>query len=56
MFGFDPSEVEAGSSGHNLENAAALSSSLLLCLLVPWTLCFFFYFGGCHSLLMGTNC
>ena len=30
---------------HDLENASALSSSLLVCLLVPWVLCFFFYFG-----------
>ena len=45
LFGYDPKEVGKGEISHDLENASALSSSLLVCLLVPWTLCFFFYFG-----------
>ena len=45
MFGYDPREVKPGGVSHDAENAAALSSSLLVCLLVPWTLCFLFYFG-----------
>ena len=45
LFGYDAKEVEAGGMSHDLENASALSSSLLVCLLVPWVLCFFFYFG-----------
>lgn len=51
LFGYDPREVAKGDISHDLENASALSSSLLVCLLVPWTLCFFFYFGELLALL-----
>ena len=50
MFGFDGKEVVAGGVSHNLENAGALSSALLVCLVVPWGLCFVFYFGQCLPL------
>lgn len=46
MFGFDQEEIVAGGTSHNLENAGALSSALLVCLVVPWGLCFIFYFGN----------
>lgn len=45
MFGFDQGEVVAGGTSHDSENASALSSALLVCLIVPWGLCFVFYFG-----------
>ena len=41
-------------------DAAALSSSLLICLMVPWTLCFMFYCGASHAGMMrlpaGASC
>ncbi|KAK9801849.1 hypothetical protein WJX73_001027 [Symbiochloris irregularis] len=46
-FGYAGSVGEApGATGEaqNRSNADALSSSLLVCLLVPWSLCFLFYF------------
>ena len=53
LFHYDVREVPEGGINHDLENAASLSSALLVSLLVPWGLCFFFYFGEAftHSLL-----
>ena len=33
-------------AGAQAGDAAALSSSLLVCLVVPWSLCLLFYFGA----------
>eukprot|EP00929_Paragymnodinium_shiwhaense_P024178 TRINITY_DN14967_c0_g1_i1.p1 TRINITY_DN14967_c0_g1~~TRINITY_DN14967_c0_g1_i1.p1 ORF type:complete len:468 (-),score=87.63 TRINITY_DN14967_c0_g1_i1:130-1479(-) len=41
MYGY--SLVEHRSSDHNPENVHALSSSLLICTMVPWAVCFCFY-------------
>ncbi len=45
-FHYDVKEVAESGINHDLENAASLSSALLVALLVPWGLCFFFYFGA----------
>ena len=46
-FGFSGSLTEGGSASSSHQgNAAALSSSLLVCLMVPWSLCLVFYFGA----------
>ena len=49
VFGYDAARtVAAGARGEGAAdagNAAALGHSLLFCLCVPWTLCFFIYFG-----------
>ena len=51
-FGFSGSLTEGGSAGSShLGNAAALSSSLLVCLMVPWSLCLVFYFGAWSPLV-----
>lgn len=51
IFGYMGTVGEESASGtageaQNRSNADALSSSLLVCLLVPWSLCFLFYFSG----------
>jgi len=45
LFHYDVKDVAEGGINHDLENASSLSSALLVSLLVPWGLCFFFYFG-----------
>lgn len=45
VFHYDAKEIAEGGIDHNLENAASLSSALLVSLIIPWGLCFFFYFG-----------
>ena len=46
VFGFSGTLTEGGGTGaSHLGDAAALSSSLLVCLMVPWTLCLIFYTG-----------
>ncbi len=42
-FGWDASSTGGTSKTADLKNADALSSALLLCMLVPWFLCFIFY-------------
>lgn len=43
LFGFKGDA--ASGRGEDSENAAALGNSLFVCLVVPWLLCFLFYFG-----------
>lgn len=45
MFGFSGAATRSGDAGKDLERARALGSSLLVFLIVPWTLCLIFYSG-----------
>jgi hypothetical protein len=45
MFGFSGSATRSGDVDKDLERARALGSSLLVFLIVPWTLCLIFYSG-----------
>ncbi|EIE22835.1 MFS general substrate transporter [Coccomyxa subellipsoidea C-169] len=49
MFGFSGAATRSGDVNKDLERARALGSSLLVFLIVPWTLCLIFYSGaGSH--------
>ena len=45
MFGFTGSATRSGDAEKDLQRAEALGSSLLVFLIVPWTLCLIFYSG-----------
>ncbi len=46
MFGFSGAATRSGDVNKDLERARALGSSLLVFLIVPWTLCLIFYSGA----------
>lgn len=46
LFGFSGAATRSGDIGKDLERARALGSSLLMFLIVPWTLCLIFYSGA----------
>ena len=56
VFGFS-GNLGAGVTAADAQagDAAALSSSLLVCLVVPWSLCLIFYCGEAHQRIAGTQ-
>jgi len=63
LFGFSGAATRSGDIGKDLERARALGSSLLMFLIVPWTLCLIFYSGAepctmrcCDILPSAYNC
>lgn len=55
MFGFTGTATRSGEAEEDLARARALGSSLLVFLIVPWTLCLVFYSGTSLSPVCDTT-
>ena len=47
LFGFSGAAAKGGEVGADLSKARALGNALVVCMIVPWFLCFVFYTGTC---------